>query len=91
MTDNMLLKAFAERVKFTIEEQLGLVLAASTPLLKAKLTSKFTEVANDPSLLDLIMEDLEELEEKAVRKLFNRCELISPRLGPHLDTLLRRS
>ena len=33
---NMLLKAFAERVKATIEEQLKVIIAASTPILKAK-------------------------------------------------------
>ena len=33
---NMLLKAFAERVKTTIEEQLKVVIAASTSVLKAK-------------------------------------------------------
>jgi hypothetical protein len=33
---NMLLKAFAERVKTTIEEQLKAIIAASTPVLKSK-------------------------------------------------------
>lgn len=33
---NMLLKAFAERVKTTIEEQLKVIIAASTPVLKVK-------------------------------------------------------
>ena len=33
---NMLLKAFAERVKTTIEEQLKVIIATSTPVLKAK-------------------------------------------------------
>jgi hypothetical protein len=32
----MLLKAFAERVKTTIEEQLKAIIAASTPVLKSK-------------------------------------------------------
>ena len=38
-----------------------------------RLEEKFKEVA-DESLLDLIMPDLEELEEKAVRKLFNSLD-----------------
>eukprot|EP01043_Picozoa_sp_COSAG02_P036088 COSAG02_NODE_2623_length_8399_cov_21.197590_6_plen_110_part_00 len=37
---NMLLKAFAERVKTTIEDQLKVVIAASTPVLKAKYAHK---------------------------------------------------
>ena len=70
---NMMLKAFAERVKTTIEEQLKVVVAASTPVLKAKLEEKFKKVA-DNVLLELIMPELEELEEKAVRQLFNSLD-----------------
>ena len=65
---NMLLKAFAERVSHTIEEQLKALVGVSGPLLKAKLEEKMVEFGSGEELMTGdFLEALNDNEEKAVR------------------------
>ena len=64
----MLLKAFAERVSHTIEEQLKALVGVSGPLLKAKLEEKMVEFGSGEELMTGdFLEALNDNEERAVR------------------------